>query len=133
MSEEERKAFEALPDPVQVFRGFHRDGGERGFSWTTDREMAEWFAQVFNRGPKWYRRPGSEPDAPLLWGDPGGVPRVASGTVAKRDVLAYLLEREESEVLTLPEQVMLTGIERLGAGRLGPRQRAASRCANHPG
>jgi hypothetical protein len=87
MDESEQAALAALPDPVPVFRGFSLDGSERGFSWTVDRHRAEWFAHRF---------------ASL-----GGEARVACGTVAKAKVIAYLLSREESQVLALPEDVSL--------------------------
>lgn len=106
MSEAERTALAELPDPVPVFRGFTRDGGERGFSWTLDRKRAEWFALEFHNGPR----------MEMLFEDAaGGHPRLAVGCVAKRDLIALLLEREEREVLALPEDVAITVIERLDA------------------
>jgi hypothetical protein len=85
MDESERAALAALTDPVPVFRGFSLDSSERGFSWTVDRQRADWFAHRF---------------ACL-----GGEARVVCGTIAKAKVVAYLLARGESEVLALPEDV----------------------------
>src|SRR5512132_1526866 len=91
MNTDERGAFAALPDPVPVFRGYSHDDGELGLSWTTDRERAEWFARRF---------------AALT-----GPPRLAVGTIPKSKVIAYLLERQESEVIALPEHVSIASIE----------------------
>ena len=49
MDADERAALAALPDPVPVFRGYSRDGRDRGLSWTTDRERADWFAHRLPR------------------------------------------------------------------------------------
>jgi hypothetical protein len=87
MDEEERQQFVILPDKLQIFRGWGaiqgRKRGAKGLSWTTSRAMAEWFACRFDV------RPGY----------------VASGWVDKKDVFAYLMGREESEIVVLPENV----------------------------
>jgi hypothetical protein len=84
MSEDERKAFAALPDEFNVYRGGHSRRNVRGLSWTLDSERAEWFA---NR---------------LLL---GGQPVLLSGWVAKSDVIAHFLDRGEQEIVVLPENV----------------------------
>jgi hypothetical protein len=93
MDADERAAFASLPDPAPALRGYSLDGRERGFSWTTDYQCAEKFAHRFS----------------ML----GGEARVVAGTVPKSNVIAYLLGRRESEVLTLPESVTITSVERL--------------------
>jgi hypothetical protein len=103
MTESERVELVGLPEPVPVFRGFSRDGGEHGFAWTLDRDRAEWFAG-FHDGPR----------IRLLYGQPDGAPRsprVAVGKVAKSYVIAYICDRQESEVLVLPETVVIEAIE----------------------
>ena len=92
MDEAERSTLKGLSDPVPVFRGFHRDGRDRGLSWTTDREQAMAFALRFA---------SIEP----------GYARVAVGVVPKPCVIAYLNERSEREVLALPEDVTIETIE----------------------
>ena len=87
-------ALASLPDPVRVFRGFDREGGERGLSWTTDRERADWFARRFAIGDR--------------------EPRVAIGTVDKSRVIAYPLGRREAEIVALPEDVDLETVELIG-------------------
>jgi hypothetical protein len=80
MNTKERRAFDVLPESVEVYRGA-KHKHRRGFSWTLSREKAEWFAQRFDmRG------------AVLL-----------SRTIAPaRDALALLLGRGEDELLLRP-------------------------------
>lgn len=78
MNEDERADYDALPDRITVYRGWHRERGADGWSWTTERGVAEWFAARFR------------PD--------GATPQVATGEVEKRHVLAYWTRRKESEV-----------------------------------
>lgn len=85
MNGEEREAFDALPDRITVWQG-HTDERDDGWSWTTRRETAEWFARRF---------------ADLE----DGIPIVTEAVVNKADVLAYLLGRSEFEILIDPEHV----------------------------
>lgn len=80
MDEKERAALDDLPDWFRVWRGTAYQRSVRGLSWTTDREKAESFARRFAC------------DTP---------PLVAAGTVAKKDVRAVFLDRNESEVVSL--------------------------------
>jgi hypothetical protein len=90
---DERKAFDELPDPVPVWHGLERKDREHlGVSWTTDKGIAEWFAQRFARSNK---RPAF----------------IASGFVSKEHVRAYLLGRGEREVITFPEKVLKIVVE----------------------
>lgn len=95
MDEEDRKVFTlspakgGLPNVFTVYRGFSEDGGEDGFSWTVVEQTAEFFAK---------RLCGSD-----------GVPRVATGTIGKKDVIAYMTGRGEAEIVAMPENVF--GIE----------------------
>lgn len=84
----DRDAFNELPDPVTVYRGDIEDGG---WSWTTDQKVAEWFARRFRDG---------DDEAPVL-----------RGQVEKRWVIAYLTNRQESEILAPFERV--TNVERI--------------------
>ena len=102
MTEAEREVLHTLPDPVPVFRGFNRKGGERGFAWTLNRETADWFATTFHGSARIGLFGG-------VSGDAG--PRVAVGSVAKRSVIAYLDGRDEAEVLVLPEDVTLARVD----------------------
>lgn len=77
MEPEERDLFRRLPDSFPVYRGYSRFRG-KGFSWTLDRRVADWFA---------HRR------ADL------GQPRVITGVARRDDVLALLESAGEAEVL----------------------------------
>ncbi len=81
----DREALAGLPDPVTVYRGYCRHGGRKGWSWTTRRETAVWFASRF----------ASAIDSP----------KVIRGTIPKDQVIAYLLGRGEFEVIADPEMV----------------------------
>lgn len=94
MTADERTALVELPETLTVFRGFNRDGGERGFSWSLDRGTAEGFALDRPYGPAY-------------------AAQVAIGRVAKARIIAYVNRYGESEVLTLPEAVSVQRIERL--------------------
>lgn len=74
-----------MPFNFTVYRGFHYDGGEDGFSWTLDKQRAIWFAK-------------------RLCG-PDETPMVATGTVGRKDVIGYMTGRNELEIVALPENV----------------------------
>lgn len=52
MEEDELEAFNNLPDEVTVYRGVtsHNKSRKKAFSWSTDRKVAEWFADRFQTG-----------------------------------------------------------------------------------
>lgn len=52
MNEDERKIFNSLPEQVTVYRGVtsYNKNKKKAFSWTTDKEIAEWFANRYNTG-----------------------------------------------------------------------------------
>jgi len=80
MNEEERKWFDSLEDEVTVYRGVtdYNKRNEKAMSWTTDYNVAVWFAQRF--------------------GQSGEVWKI---TVPKERVLACFLRREKELVLNL--------------------------------
>ena len=89
--EPEDKAFYlSLPDEFAVFRGCH-SFNEQGFSWTTDREVAERFAL----------RMAIDKEYILL-----------QGMVRKTDVICAYDNRSEKEILVLPKKVIIVGRER---------------------
>jgi hypothetical protein len=80
MTEDERSAFEALPEQVTVYRGCYRNN-KWGLSWSLDRDVAA--AHPFlNR----YRREGQ----PLL----------VKAIARKSKIAALFLDREEAEIVT---------------------------------
>ena len=94
MDKVDRKAFKALPDEMTVWRGVGNRDAVEGLSWTTDRNMALWFAYRFMKGRK---------------------PHLAQGQVSKRDVLAHFTGRGESEIVVIPEYVVDITVEKLSA------------------
>lgn len=97
MTESERQAVAAMSAVVKVFRGFDRDGGESGFSWTLDRCQAEWFARRYS----------------MLDGHSA---RVAIGQIRRIAIIAFLDGRDEAEVIAHPHTVSLLSIEDLEGG-----------------
>lgn len=95
MDEAEQKALVAMSEEITIFRGYNADEDDErhstGFSWTIERERAEWFANRFasHRGTAY----------------------VATGTVSKQDVLAHFLGRGEAEIVALPEHIIVTDRE----------------------
>lgn len=85
MHEHERAALAALPDTVRVYQG-HTDQRDDGWSWTTDPDVATWFARRFQRLE-------------------GGRACVTSAFVSRDRIIAYLLQRGESEVIVAPDDV----------------------------
>ncbi len=79
MTADERERWFALPERVELHRGYSRPRGHRGMAWTLDRERAEWFARRFE---------------PL-----NGFAEVASTSVPSQRVLALFDERGESEAV----------------------------------
>ncbi len=85
MNEQERAYLATLPEIVTVYRGYNR-GHRSGWSWTLSEERAGWFARRF-----WFL---DKTD-----------PRVAVGTAARGDIIAYFAERQESEIVVNPSRV----------------------------
>ena len=85
MRDDELEALAALPDTITVYQG-HTGARDDGWSWTTERHVAEWFATRFA---------SMEGDKPML----------TTGTVDKADVVAYFTRRNEFEILVPREAV----------------------------
>jgi hypothetical protein len=85
MDDEEVEALEAMPASIVVYQG-HTKGRHDGWSWTTDKAKAEWFAQRFS---------DFEHSPPML----------TEGVVLKRSVIAYFAGRGESEIVA-PRQAV---------------------------
>lgn len=84
LDKDEKAAIKALPEVVTIYRGCV-DFNQVGYSWTTDREKAKWFAG---------RSFGST------------TRMVLRGIANKSNVLAFLAGRGESEIVIHPEQVI---------------------------
>lgn len=73
-----------LPDVVTVWRGtsyISIEDAQNGYSWTTDRDVACWFAMRF--------------------AESNGSPLVLTADIAKRDIAFFTNERSESEVVLM--------------------------------
>lgn len=106
MEPKEKKALAALPDMIPVWHGLERDDESTlGFSWTTNEATGLWFARRFASQHK--RRA-----------------YIAKGLVSKQDVKAYLLGRNEFEIIAFPDtvkDVRITPVQKLAEGGYGPR------------
>lgn len=82
-----------LPDVVTVWRGtsyLSLEDAKKGYSWTTDRDMACWFAMRFSES--------------------NGSPLVLTADIAKCDIALFTNERGESEaVLMRPPTARIDG------------------------
>ena len=92
MEAEDRQALEQTPEILTVYRGYHLSGREVGVSWTLDEDRAVWFAK---------REVVS------------GLALLASGRVAKSEVIALFSERDESEIVVKPGTVEIIRIQEL--------------------
>jgi hypothetical protein len=88
MDEKERAAYDALPKVVTIYRGYDRKSNQKGWSWTTDKDKAIWFAQRF-----------------AMLDD--RKPCLASGTCGKEVIVAYFLGRNESEIVVDPKKITI--------------------------
>lgn len=87
--------LEAMPDELTIYRGTCApDQAGSGLSWTLDRGKAVWFARRFAN----------------LDGHTGA-PVLLTGTVSKADVLGYLTDRGEDEIIPMLDAVTITTTE----------------------
>jgi len=93
MTGRERAYFRKLPSQITIHRGYaHKNAA--GWSWTLDKAKAVWFARRY-----------AEVD------DLAGKPRLATGTVKKKGVIAYFSRRKEKEILVDPKKVKIESRE----------------------
>ncbi len=84
MTDDERYALSQLPDEFTVYRGCY-EFNANGLSWTTCRDIAEGFTNL------------------TRYNNHNHVPILRSRTIKRTDVVAYKLERDELEIILLPE------------------------------
>ena len=89
MSEHEQAELVKLPVVVRVFRGFDYPNGQRGYSWTLNREVAWRFARD---------------------GINGGAQMVAEGEIDRDAIIALLLRNGEAEVVANIDHVRIVDI-----------------------
>jgi hypothetical protein len=94
-----RRWLRSAPDTIRVFRGVQaedpaqaRAAALSGYQWTLDPEIAEWFARRFLSA-------GSMSKTGIL-------PWIIQTDVRKADIIAYLPERGEDEIVISPGDVM---------------------------
>jgi len=118
MCEKDREDLAAMPDPIRVWRGVEgvnentaREAVFAGHSWSVSNEIAVRFAKSFARssGEAW----------------------VASVLVPKSQVVAYLTDRGEAEIILHPEDVSdldmeLATLGTKAAGFSGPEDKLGS-------
>lgn len=93
MDADEKKAFDALPTRLTIYRGGkQRNQIRAGMSWTLSKEKAAWFA-------KRYRTAGKKAE-------------IATATVWKEDVIAYFNGRKEQEIVIYPEHIQCPVFEK---------------------
>ncbi len=86
MTAEELKQLSKLPDNITIYRGMsivEKNSGVYGISWSLDEKIAEKFAEAF---PHNYDTKGLEMT-------------VEKKTINKKDVVAYFIGRNESEII----------------------------------
>lgn len=76
MSKDELEAYNKLDSVIAVYRGVKPGAKVRALSWTTDKKVAKWFADRYEKNGKVYM-----------------------AVIDKKDVLAYFLGRNEYEVV----------------------------------
>lgn len=79
MTESDRKIFKALPEKITIYRGYTPRQNKNGYSYTIDKQRAEWFAKRFST------KKGE----------------VRERVVLKKDCIAYLGGKNEKEIITL--------------------------------
>jgi hypothetical protein len=98
LSDDEQKVFDALPDPVRVYRGCSRER-IKGVSLTTERRIAEGFARGHRMIPV--------PD-----------PVIASAMIAKGDIFITNSDRNEDEVLLDPDRLQELSVKHARSRRV---------------
>lgn len=93
MTDEERDALDELPETFIIYQG-HTNIRDDGWSWTTEKSVAVWFARRF----------ASMEECE---------PRLTTALVEKRNVIAYFLGRNESEIVVDPDRVQVVRLKPL--------------------
>lgn len=86
MTAEELQVFNTLPEELTIYRGMYREEFENkdyGFSWTLDKNVAEFFADGYIHNYNKINEKGI----------------VVELNICKKDVIAYLNERSEKEII----------------------------------
>jgi hypothetical protein len=102
MDEDERAAWEKLPDTLTIHRGYKLDDGRWACRGRSSYKRACWFARRLVRD--------------------GESSQVVTGTIPKAKALAYFTGRNEEEIVAFPDDIRITKTRVLnhrGEGPLG--------------
>jgi len=98
MDTDELGFYSQLPQEITIWRGIRveeeLDEENIGFSFTLDKERAEWFAKRFSQ-------------------DGIGTPMLIEAKVDKDDILSVFLNRGEEEVLVSPDNIQVISIKEM--------------------
>ena len=83
--DEARKAFQQLPETIEIFRGTNDTESEYGICWTLDRDKAIWFATEHGR----FRVQDQQPV-------------LLTASVNRFEIFGFAFDRGESEVIIWP-------------------------------
>ena len=90
MSDDEQELYSSLPNTLTVYRGVAVDGDYDegyGLSWTLNKEVARFFSEEYTRRINKHL-----------------TPIILEQTINKQDIAWILLEREEEEVVVIPNE-----------------------------
>ena len=88
MNKEDRAFLASLPDEVTVYRGCSVNN-VNNLCWTTDPELARWFANRFNFKSDYFDKDCC----------------IVTGTIRKADIFAVIMERDEITLICDPAKV----------------------------
>ena len=91
LDEEESKLLSELPNGVSIYRGVRSEDYKYGMSWTLSLEKAKWFAARFDT------------DTQIVY----------KAVIQKQDILAYINERGEQEIIIDPVVLKKYSIEEI--------------------
>jgi hypothetical protein len=98
MDTDELGFYSQLPQEITIWRGIRveeeLDEENIGFSFTLDKERAEWFAKRFSQ-------------------DGRGTPMLIEAKVDKDEILSVFLNRGEEEVLVSPDKIQVISIKEM--------------------
>ncbi len=98
MDKDELGFYNQLPQEITIWRGIRvveeLDEENVGFSFTLDKERAEWFAKRFSQDGK-------------------GTPMLIEAKVKKDKILSVFLNRGEEEVLVSPDNIEVVSIQEI--------------------
>lgn len=83
LGDENLKALSSMQEQIVVYRGLQRNASVQGLSWTTDQQVASWFATRFDNNGDVYK-----------------------AIIEKSRILAYFGDRGEQEVVLNPKDLI---------------------------